>query len=235
MHGRASHGVIGVSGWLSYLLSRLCGAVPGLDYIRHLVVAVPAAQIPPMPRGYGARALPAAELAGHCIDACPRVQAERFGAGMTCIGAFDAKERLVGVTWIGRAIHDEPVLQVRFRLPRHAAWDGGLWIDEDRRMSRAFVAVWAGVGQWLEQEGLGLTISSIADYNAASLAAHRRLGAQALARVSVLRIGSMQLTLGAGARPRWSRPKRRPEIDLQVDRRSGAVRLSRIANSKQAP
>jgi L-amino acid N-acyltransferase YncA len=63
-----------------------------------------------------------------------------------------------------------------------------LWVDEERRLSRAFVAIWAGVGEWLAREGLRETLSSVADYNAASIAAHRRLGAQVFGRVGVVRV-----------------------------------------------
>ncbi|MET0364654.1 MAG: hypothetical protein ABW169_08360 [Sphingobium sp.] len=212
--GRAvTHSIIGRSGRLSYLLGRLCGKLPGVVYVRHLLVAVSAEHLPAMPRGYAARALTQDDLAPHRIDADATTQAERFAAGMTCLGLFDRHGALLGVTWLGRSVHEETVLRIRFRLPPDAAWDGGLWIDEERRMSRAFIALWAGVRQWLEAEGLDQTISSIADYNAASLAAHRRLGARTIGQVGVIRIGRLQCTLGGRPRARWSR-HHWPEIAL---------------------
>ncbi|HEX7871526.1 MAG TPA: hypothetical protein VF475_01355 [Sphingobium sp.] len=208
-----THSIIGRSGRLSYLLGRLCGKLPGVVYVRHLLVAVSAEDLPAMPRGYTARILRPDELAPHRIDADTETQRERFQAGMTCLGLFDRHDALLGVTWLGRAVHEETVLRIRFRLPPDAAWDGGLWIDEERRMSRAFIALWAGVRQWLEAEGLDQTISSIADYNAASLGAHRRLGARTIGQVGIIRIGPVQCTWGGRTRPCWSR-RGWPEIML---------------------
>ncbi|MFT3967174.1 MAG: hypothetical protein QM690_14965 [Sphingobium sp.] len=205
--------IIGRSGRLSYLLGRLCGKLPGVLYVRHLLVAVPAEHLPAMPRGYSARPLRPEELAGHRIDADAATQAERFAAGMTCLGLFDRHDALLGVTWLGRDMHEETVLRIRFRLPSGSAWDGGLWIDEERRIGRAFPALWAGVRQWLEAEGLHQTISSIADYNAASIASHRRLGARVIGQVGVIRIGRLQCTLGGRPRARWT-CARWPEITL---------------------
>jgi hypothetical protein len=206
------HSIIGQSGRLSYLLGRLCGKFAGIVYVRHLLVAVRAEGLPAMPRGYSVRALRPDELADRHIDADIATQVQRFAAGMTCLGLFDRHGALLGVTWLGRDGHEETVLRIRFGLPPDAAWDGGLWIDEAHRIGRAFPALWAGVAQWLAAEGLDRTISSIADYNAASLAAHRRLGASVIGQVGVLRIGPVQLTFD-GRRLHWSR-RRWPEIAL---------------------
>jgi len=209
----ATYSIIGRSGRLSYLFGQLCARLPGLSYTRHLLVMVPAAGLPAMPRGYSARAVPPAELAGHSIDADTAVQAERFAAGMLCLGLFDRQDALLGVIWLARDRHDESLLGVRLRLPENSAWDGGLWIDEQRRASRAFPALWAGVRQWLEGEGLQGTVSSIADYNAASIAAHRRLGARTIGQVAVLRIGAWQCTL-SGRLPTRLSFRRWPEIRI---------------------
>jgi hypothetical protein len=211
----AQRAIIGPGGHLSYLFGRLCRRMPGLFYVRHQIVAGDSENMPSMPRGYSARLINAEELAGHAIDASLSVQTERFAANMLCLGAFNSRDVLVGVTWLDRRAHDEKVLGVRFALPPHAAWDGGLWIDEERRLSRAFVALWAGVKVWLEEQGLHQSISSIADYNAASLAAHRSLGAQIIGHVAVIRFGRYQLTF-AGKRTLLclTSVKRQPEIRL---------------------
>lgn len=207
----AIHRVIGRAGRLSYLFGQLCARVPGLTYTRHILVLVPADGLPAMPRGYTARAVSRAELTLHSIDADAAVQAERFAAGMVCLGLFDRRDALLGVTWLARGGHEESLLGVRLHLPEGIAWDGGLWIDEQRRASRAFPALWAGVRQWLEGQGLHGTISSIADYNAASIAAHRRLGARTIGQVAVLRIGAFQCTLSGRLPPRLSL-RRWPDI-----------------------
>lgn len=215
MPQRAQRSIIGLGGRISYLFGRVCAFLPGITYVRHRIVAVDAHNMPPMPRGYSARLIGPEELAGHRIDADAAVKAERFAAGMLCLGAFNGRDMLVGVTWLDMETHDETVLGVRFRLPQHAAWDGGLWIDEERRLSRAFVALWAGMRCWLDHQGLRQSISSIADYNAASLAAHRSLGARVVGHVAVLRIGRHQLTFeGNRILPRLTRAGQRPEIRL---------------------
>ncbi len=197
--------IIGRSGRLSYLFGRLCARLPHVEYERHLLVAMSTDRIAPMPRGYTVRPVGGAELARYRIDASPMVQKHRFAAGMTCLGVFDRHARLSGVTWLGSLLHEETVLRVRFLLPSGTAWDGGLWINEGCRLSRAFPALWAGVGAWLETQGLHRTVSSIADYNAASLAAHRRMGAKVIGQVGILRIGSVQCTMGCGQLMRFSR------------------------------
>ena len=211
---RGSPAIVGRGNRLSYLFGRLCDRIPGVSYVRHVLVVIDRDQLPAMPRGYVVRSIDATELAGYRIDADATVQAERFAAGMVCLGAFDGQGTMVGVTWVEPDAHAETVLRVRFRLPADACWDGGLWIDEERRLSRAFVAIWAGVGLWLEQRGKRRSVSSIADYNTASIAAHRRLGARTIGHVAVFRIGPTQLTMGGhiGMRATWG--TRWPEVPL---------------------
>lgn len=212
---RLSPVIAGRGDRLSYLFGRLCDRIPGVSYVRHVLVVIDRDQLPAMPRGYVVRSIDAAELAGYRIDADAGVQAGRFAAGMVCLGAFDSHGAMVGVTWLEPDAHAETVLRVQFRLPADACWDGGLWIDEERRLSRAFVAIWAGVGLWLDAQGKRRSVSSIADYNAASIAAHRRLGARTDGHVAVFRIGSMQLTMGGriGLRATWG--ARWPEVKLE--------------------
>lgn len=215
MQAAALHSIIGPSGRLSYLFGRACARLPGVTYARHVLITVDAEALPEMPRGYSVRRMTATMLDVVRTDAGPEVRAARLAAGMTCLGAFDRSDALVGVTWIGPGPHDETVLGVRFRLPPGAAWDGGLWIDEERRMSRAFVALWAGMRLWLGNQGLRQSVSSIADYNAASVAAHRRLGARVLGHVAVLRIAGVQMTF-AGGMPRVTVGGRWPEVGLGI-------------------
>lgn len=202
--------VLGMTGMASYALAYLCTRLPHISYHRYKLIAVPIERIPDMPRGYACRSLDQAELARHRIDIDVTAQAERFARGLVCLGIFDRHDELIGVTWMGRAVHDEGDMHVRYRLPANAAWDTGMWLREDKRMSRAFSAVWGGMKAWLRQEGLDCTMSSIADYNIPSILSHRRLGSRRLGYISVIRIGRLQYTRGArpslcmvgrGARP----------------------------------
>ena len=195
--------VIGTIGLASYAIAFVCANRRHLAYHRFKLVAVPAAGLPAMPRGYAWRRLGRADLAAHTIDVGPEVQAARFAAGLECLGVFGRSGELVGVSWIGASDHEDPLFGLRYQLPPGTAWDTGLWVPEDKRMTRAFAALWGAIGEWLEAEGLAWTMSSIADYNVASLTAHRRLGARELRSVAVLRIGRLQLSLGARPFLRW--------------------------------
>lgn len=59
------------------------------------------------------------------------------------------------------------------------------------------LGLWALIGQWLEREGLRMTISSIADYDVASLNSHDPMGARTLCHIAVLRLGRCRLAFGA--------------------------------------
>ena len=190
---------LGPTATLSYALAR-AGAKSGLfAWHRYRIIAVPVSAMPAMPRGHNARLIDAAELAGHAIDADAATQHARFGAGLACIGAF-AGDQLVGVNWLATGHHDEDEVDARYVLPADAAWDTGLWVPPERRMGRAFAAIWAGTADWLAERGLARSMSRIADYNSASIAAHARMAARTVATVAFLSLGPVQFCIGA--RPR---------------------------------
>lgn len=211
--------MLGLIGAASYLAARgLRGVARGggaLAWHRYAILAQPRAGLPAMPRGFAVRELAAAELAGHPVDAAPAVQAERFGAGLTCLGVFDPQARLTGLVWLGQGAYLEDEVAVRFAIPARCCWDTGLWIAPEHRMGRSFAALWAGVGAWMAARGLSHSLSRVADYNLPALAAHRRMGARVLAHRSFLKVGGWQWAFAA--RPRLVRlsPATRPaEIDL---------------------
>lgn len=189
--------VLGMIGLASYAVAFACSKRRHISYHRYKLIAIPADKLPDMPRGYTYRELGQAELAEYTIDIDGAAQAERFAAGLRCLATFDRHGALAGIAWVARHSHQEGDLRIRYSLPDDAAWDTGLWIPEDKRMGRAFAAVWASMKDWLQREGLRWTMSSIADYNVSSILAHRRLGSTRLRYIVVLRIGSLQLTIGA--------------------------------------
>lgn len=183
---------------LSYALGRAAARVRGVSWHRYVLIAVPLSGMPKMPRGHVVRELSADALKTLVIDAPLDVQADRFARGLICLGAFDG-EVLVGVNWLARGQYDEDEVDVRFLLPDDAAWDTGLWIREDRRLGRAFAALWAGTGAWLAERGLKRSLSRIADYNTGSLRPHERMGGKTLGTLAAMRLGAWQIA--AGARP----------------------------------
>jgi hypothetical protein len=207
--------VIGAIGLASYALAYLCTRARHLAYYRFEVVVVDAARLPGLPRGYSWRLLGPQELAAHPIDVDATTQRARFAEGLQCLATFDSNGALAGISWMGQRSHEDPQYGVRYLLPANAAWDTGLWVPEDKRMTRAFSATWASMGEWLAGEGLECTISSIADYNVASLASHRRLGARRLRTITVLRLGALQLTLGARPWLLWRGTADPPTIEFR--------------------
>lgn len=207
--------VIGTIGLASYAMAYASTKMRHVSYMRYKLIALSADSLPDMPRGYSFRELGADELAGFTINIDRAAQAERFEQGMICLGTFDRAGALIGIIWLARRIHSEGDLHLRYHLPENAAWDTGLWIPEDKRMGRAFSAVWGSVKQWLRQEGLEWSMSSIADYNISSILAHRRLGSVRLRYIVVLRVGRMQMTIGA--RPKFCviGKTRMPSVDLK--------------------
>jgi hypothetical protein len=195
--------VIGTIGLASYAIAYACAKWRHVAYHRFKVVAVPVSGLPKMPRGYEWRTLSPVELSRHAIDASPENQQERFADGLECLGVFDRAGELAGIIWLGRNMQRDPLLGVRFALPAGAAWDTGLWVPEEKRMSRAFSAVWAAAAEWLRREGCEWTMSVIADYNIPSILSHRRLGAHELRTIVTLRFGRFQLTWGAWPFVRW--------------------------------
>ncbi|MEA3538239.1 MAG: hypothetical protein U9R73_03810 [Pseudomonadota bacterium] len=198
MSFRETWRALGTTTTLSYAIGRVTARIPGVSWHRYRLIAVPLAGMPKMPRGHVVRELSADALKTLVIDAPLDVQQDRFARGLVCLGAFDG-EVLVGVNWLARGQYDEDEVNVRFLLPDDAAWDTGLWIREDRRLGRAFAALWAGTGAWLAAHGLARSLSRIADYNLGSLRPHERMGGRTLGRLAAARLGAWQIA--AGVRP----------------------------------
>ena len=187
---------LGLTTTLSYAAARAVANRGRIAYHRYCIVAVPGSGMPAMPRGLDVRPVAAAELKTFVIDATLSVQQARFDQGLACLGAFEAGD-LVGVNWLTRGHFDEDEVHVRYVLPDDAAWDTGLWIRPDRRLSRAFAALWAGSAAWLAAHGLERSLSRIADYNLASLNSHRRMNGRTLGTMTVLRVGGTQIATQA--------------------------------------
>ena len=196
--------LIGLASFASYALAKVGFATGWLGWYREHIVAIARTALPVMPRGYVVRELGAEELAGLSIDADAAVQAERFGRGLSCLGVFTPKGMLAGVVWLGQGAYREGTIALDFVLPDHAAWDTGMWIHPDYRVGRAFAALWAGAGEWMDARGLTHSYSMIVDYNIASLAAHRRLGMVEVGKLLVVQIGRWQWIARGRERWRWT-------------------------------
>lgn len=184
--------LLGVAGVLSYAVARFATKAGIIGYRRYILVSVPVSEMPAMPRGFSIRPMAADELRAHVIDVPEATQKERYTQGLTCLGAFNPKGALVGVTWVGSSDFTESEIHVRFALPRNAGWDCGLWIAPHYRLGRAFAALWCGTADWMRQNGCDRSISWIADYNLPSLLSHRRMGADTIGYLTAFRFFSWQ-------------------------------------------
>lgn len=178
------------STWLSYAAGRVASALPLLHYHRYRFLAVPVSGMPAMPRGYAVRPMGAVDLSGR-IDADDEVIAYRLQQGMTPLAA-GREGTLVGVTWVTEKSFLEDEVRAHYKLPPDAAWDTGLWIEEEHRMSRAFAALWAGTASWLRERALEWSISRVADYNLASIRPHYGMGAVDLGTATFTGLGPLQ-------------------------------------------
>jgi len=183
---------IGIVSLASYGLAKITLATRWLGWHRLHVVALARANLPAMPRGYTMRALTPSEFAELGIDTAAAIQADWLGQGYHCLGVVTPNDAMAGVVWMGTSQAREGSIALEFLLPERVAWDTGMWVHPDYRAGRAFAALWAGVGEWMDQRGLHYSYSVIADYNIASLMAHRRLGMAILANLLVIRIGRWQ-------------------------------------------
>lgn len=183
----ASLKFLGLAGIISYAAARLASKAGMLGYSRLMLVAVPVSGMPEMPKGYRVSAIDPESLLNHVIDIPAEVQRLRFAQRMTCLAAYNRKDELVGITWVGGGPFNEDAMPIRFHVPDNAAWDAGLWITPRHRLGRGFAALWAGTASWLRTNDKDWSMSWIADYNLPSLLSHQRMGAVTIGRVLTFR------------------------------------------------
>jgi len=76
-----------------------------------------------------------------------------------------------------------------------AAWDFDVYVAPAFRATRLFGQLWEAANALLRERGHRWTFSRISGFNAASLAAHRRLGATDLGRATFLTLGPLQVSV----------------------------------------
>jgi hypothetical protein len=120
----------------------------------------------------------------------------RFGRGAVCFAAH-VRGELVGHLWLQEIPFDDRDAGCLFvpMPPGRAVWDYDIWIAPAWRMSRAFTALWDAANAWMRSRNVQWTLSCVVGGNASSLAAHRRLGSQALAQLWAVRLGPLQLAV----------------------------------------
>lgn len=208
--------IIGIAGVASYAFARLAVRTGWVRWYRFALVYLPRGRLPAMPAGYSARELTHEEALAFECGATEEFRHNRLRDGMTCLAVTNRAGTCVAAAWIGTGDCAEDDVALTVRVPPCVAWDTGMWVHPDHRLGRGFAALAAALGEWMERRGIDGSYSRIADYNLASLTAHRRLGAQTIARVGVLGIGRWQWC--GAARPRLidANSGRRAELHLPI-------------------
>lgn len=206
--------IIGIAGVASYAVARLAVRTGWVRWYRYAVIHLARAGLPAMPPGYSAHELTPEEALAIDTGATEEFRRNRLRDGMTCLAVRNRKGECVAAVWIGIGDCAEDDVAITFRVPQGAAWDTGMWVHPDHRLGRAFAALVAALGEWMDQKGVAGSYSRIADYNLASLTAHRRLGASLIGHHGVLKLGPWQWC--AKARPRLIRIDRGGRADLFV-------------------
>lgn len=206
-------------GLAAYRLSRALALSRLGSWHSYAVIATPRAGMPAMPKGYSYR------IAGHLGEfeamagvagADLAVAQRRLDDGCACLIALRGTTP-VGVTWISLQPVREDEIAALYDCGGRAAWDLGLHIAPEHRASRAFAALWAATGDWLDAHRVAWSLSRIALYNAASLRAHARLDARLIGRVQALQIGRLQWlrsTIAGAAISRCGATDRPPKLAL---------------------
>ncbi|GAB4139596.1 MAG: hypothetical protein Tsb0016_06320 [Sphingomonadales bacterium] len=164
------------------------------DYL-FLAQPVVAPHSPP-PGKFASRALGPADPALDALPLTPEVRAYRFAQDAICVGAFDG-DSLAAVLWYTTGPYEEDEVRARYLpLPARAcAWDFGVYVMPRYRLSRAFAQLWAGAAASMRQHDIRWSLSRINSVNAASVAAHRRLGARTIGHATFLRLGALQIAI----------------------------------------
>ena len=226
---RASVHALGWGNGMLYVLARALATATGgtcrLIKYHFVVQPVPPRPLDALPRASKTRiyqVTPADDI----ISRFPRpaeVIARRFADGAACFVAENAGN-LVGFIWIRLDRYDEDEVRCAYLLePAGAlAWDFDAYVAPEFRMSRAFVQIWEAANEFLRRQGYRWTASRISAFNAASVASHRRFGAEFLHTAVFFVVGPAQLALLSlrpyvhfgvtpGSRPVVTlRPKARP-------------------------
>lgn len=195
--------IIGIAGIASYAFARLALRTGWVCWYRYAVIYLPRDNLPAMPPGYSAEELTPDEALTIETGATEEFRRNRLRDGMTCLAVRNRKGACVAAAWIGAGDCGEDDVSLMFRIPAGTAWDTGMWVHPDHRLGRAFSALVAALGEWMGRQGVAGSYSRIADYNLASLTAHRRLSARMIGHFAVLKVGNWQWC--AQGRPRLIR------------------------------
>jgi hypothetical protein len=97
--------------------------------------------------------------------------------------------------------------------PANNAWDFGVHVEPEFRMTRAFMTLWNEGARRMTERGLENSLSRISSYNPNSKLSHARMGAREIGRATFLNIGPLQIC--------WSSVP--PHFDFSLSRKKKPV------------
>jgi hypothetical protein len=129
----------------------------------------------------------------------PEVIAARYRAGARCLAAT-VRGTFAGFLWWARGDYEEDEVRATFVLAdaTRCAWDYDVYVAPEFRLGRTLARLWQAAHERLAADGVAWTLSRISAFNAASHAAHARLGLRRVGRAAFLRAGPVQLGLWTG-------------------------------------
>ena len=120
----------------------------------------------------------------------------RFQQGARCLVALK-KGELAGFLWWTQGPYTEDEVRCVF-IPEpqgQAIWDFDVYVAPRYRFSPIFPCLWNSLTKQLFAQGYRYSCSRISAFNPASLAAHRRLGAEVVGRRLFICLGRWQLSM----------------------------------------
>lgn len=133
------------------------------------------------------------------VDVFPRPKAvlqQRYASGAECLAAT-VKGEFAGMLWIARDQYAEDEVRCLYSLsaPTRCVWDFDVYVTPAYRGTRVLARLWQAADQRLSTEGIRWSFSRIALNNAASLAAHQRLGARRVGTACFWVLGPVQISI----------------------------------------
>jgi hypothetical protein len=122
--------------------------------------------------------------------------ARRFAASSRCFAAWQGAT-LTGFLWFSERGYDEDEVRCTFRVDPadRSVWDLDVHVMPRFRLGRTFALLWDSAFTAMRARGVRWTISRVSAFNAESIRAHQRLGAQRTGWAVFFLFGSFQFTL----------------------------------------
>ncbi|WP_417319018.1 hypothetical protein [Emcibacter sp.] len=136
----------------------------------------------------------------------------RYGQDAVCLAALK-EGKIAALLWYTAGPYQEDEVKAVFVPPAGNAWDFGVHVEPEFRMTRAFMTLWSEGARLMTERGLENSLSRISSYNPNSILSHSRMGAFEIGRATFLSLGPLQVS--------WS--SLQPHIDFTLGERKKPV------------